>query len=51
MSGMLDVDMDEFKKAGASGFLQKPFGRTEVLEILEQLRNEKENRKNKGEQN
>ncbi len=49
MSGMLDVDMDEFKKAGASGFLQKPFGRTEVLEILEQLRSEKENIKNKGE--
>ena len=47
MSGKLDVDIEAFKKAGASGFLQKPFGRDEVLEILEQVGNEKENRKNK----
>lgn len=49
MSGKLDVDVKEFMKAGASGFLQKPFGRDEVLEILEKVKNEKENRKIKGE--
>ncbi len=48
MSGKLDVDIEEFKKAGASGFLQKPFGRDEVLEVLAQVRNEKENIENKG---
>jgi DNA-binding NtrC family response regulator len=51
MSGKLNIDIEEFKKAGAAGFLQKPFGRDEVLDILEHARKEKENRKNKGEQN
>ena len=51
MSGKLDVDIEEFKKAGASGFLQKPFGMDEVLEILEQVKNQKKNRKNNGGQN
>jgi PAS domain S-box-containing protein len=50
MSGKLNVDVEEFLKAGASGFLQKPFGLDELLEILEKVSNEKENMKNKGEQ-
>ncbi|MEI6421851.1 MAG: response regulator, partial [Lentisphaerota bacterium] len=55
MSGKLNVDIEEFLKAGASGFLQKPFGMEEVLEILEKvslekISNDKENIKNKGEQ-
>lgn len=49
MSGKLDVDIKELMKTGASGFLQKPFGRDEVLEILEKVKNDKENRKIKGE--
>jgi len=47
MSGKLNVDIEEFKKAGASGFLQKPFGRDDILKFLEQFADEKRNLKNK----
>jgi two-component system NtrC family sensor kinase len=50
MSGKLNVDIEEFKEAGATGFLQKPFGRNEVLDILEHVKSNKGNMKNKGEQ-
>jgi two-component system NtrC family sensor kinase len=48
MSGKLDVDLEEFRKAGASGFLQKPFGREEIIKFLEQVADEMRNGKNKG---
>ncbi|MFZ2655523.1 MAG: PAS domain S-box protein [Victivallales bacterium] len=38
MSGKLDVDVEELKKLGALGFIQKPFGREEVKTVLEQVK-------------
>ncbi len=47
MSGKLNVDIEEFKNAGASGFLQKPFGKDDILKFLELIADEKRNFKNK----
>ncbi|HCE47053.1 MAG TPA: hypothetical protein DET40_26190 [Lentisphaeria bacterium] len=45
MSGKLDVDVDELKKLGAMGFIQKPFGREEVKTVLEQVKDSISSRK------
>ncbi len=34
MSGKLDLNIDELKAMGASGFLQKPFSKSHILDVL-----------------
>ncbi len=42
ISGKLDVDEDKLMKAGALGFIQKPFGKDAVMQILKQAKEKKE---------